>query len=94
MRACLIRAVLVVASRSRDRVAATLDRLRAFIRDTQTARTAFTQTVTDKTGRVVQRSNGEFTLARPGKFRWTVDKPYRAARSSATASACGSTTRI
>lgn len=57
--------------------AATLDRLRGFIRDTQTARTTFTQTVTDKTGRVVQRSNGEFTLARPGKFRWSVDKPYR-----------------
>jgi outer membrane lipoprotein carrier protein len=57
--------------------AATLDRLRGFIRDTQTARTSFTQTVTDKAGRVVQRSNGEFTLARPGKFRWSVDKPYR-----------------
>ena len=57
--------------------AATLDRLRAFIRDTQTARTSFTQTVTDKSGRVVQRSNGEFKLARPGKFRWSVDKPYR-----------------
>jgi outer membrane lipoprotein carrier protein len=57
--------------------AATLDRLRAFIRDTQTARTSFTQTVTDQAGRVVQRSNGEFTLARPGKFRWSVDKPYR-----------------
>ena len=57
--------------------AATLERLRAFIRDTQTARTSFTQTVTDASGRVVQRSNGEFTLARPGKFRWSVDKPYR-----------------
>jgi outer membrane lipoprotein carrier protein len=57
--------------------AATLDRLRGFVRDTQTARTSFTQTVTDKSGRVVQRSNGEFTLARPGKFRWSVDKPYR-----------------
>lgn len=57
--------------------AATLDRLRGFIRDTQTARTSFTQTVTDKNGRVVQQSKGEFTLARPGKFRWAVDKPYR-----------------
>ena len=56
---------------------ATLERLRSFIRDTQTARTSFTQTVTDKSGRVVQRSNGEFTLARPGKFRWSLDKPYR-----------------
>jgi outer membrane lipoprotein carrier protein len=25
----------------------------------------------------VQRANGEFLLARPGKFRWTVDKPYK-----------------
>lgn len=56
---------------------ATLDRLREFIRDTQTARTTFTQTVTDKSGRIVQRSNGVFMLSRPGKFRWTVDKPYR-----------------
>ncbi|HVF65431.1 MAG TPA: outer membrane lipoprotein chaperone LolA [Casimicrobiaceae bacterium] len=57
--------------------AASLDRLRSFVRDTQTARTPFTQTVTDKAGRVVQKSNGEFQLARPGKFRWSVDKPYR-----------------
>ena len=57
--------------------AATLDRLRAFVRDTQTARTTFTQTVTDRNGRVVQKSNGEFMLARPGRFRWSVDKPYR-----------------
>ena len=57
--------------------AASLERLRAFIRDTQTAKTSFTQTVTDRSGRVVQRSNGEFALSRPGKFRWTVDKPYR-----------------
>jgi outer membrane lipoprotein carrier protein len=57
--------------------AATIDRLRAFVRDTQTARTPFTQTVTDKAGRVVQSSNGQFVLARPGKFRWSVDKPYK-----------------
>jgi outer membrane lipoprotein carrier protein len=57
--------------------AATLDRLRAFVRETQTARTPFTQVVTDRNGRAVQRANGEFLLARPGKFRWTVEKPYR-----------------
>src|SRR5688572_5358046 len=73
IRAAIVVAIAVPAVAS----AATLDRLRAFIRDTQTARTAFTQTVTDKAGRVVQRSNGEFTLSRPGKFRWSVDKPYR-----------------
>ncbi|HVE48045.1 MAG TPA: outer membrane lipoprotein chaperone LolA [Casimicrobiaceae bacterium] len=57
--------------------AATLDRLRSFVRDTDTARTTFTQTVTDRNGRVVQRSNGELQLSRPGRFRWSVDKPYR-----------------
>lgn len=60
-----------------DANAATLDRLRAFVRDTQTARTTFTQVVTDRAGRVVQRSTGEFMLSRPGKFRWSLDKPYR-----------------
>ena len=57
--------------------AATLERLRAFVKDTQTARTTFTQTVVDRNGRAVQRASGEFLIARPGKFRWAVDKPYR-----------------
>jgi len=57
--------------------AATLERLRAFVRDTQTARASFTQTVTDKNGRMAQQASGEFAIARPGKFRWNVDKPYK-----------------
>ena len=57
--------------------ASTLDAMRAFLRDTQTARTPFTQTVVDKSGRTVQQSRGELVLSRPGKFRWSVDKPYR-----------------
>ena len=57
--------------------AATIDRLRAFVRDTQTARTQFTQTNVDKNGRVTQSANGEFLLERPGKFRWSVAKPYK-----------------
>lgn len=57
--------------------AATLERLHAFVRDTQTARARFTQTVIDKNGRVVQQASGEFAIARPGRFRWSVDKPYQ-----------------
>jgi outer membrane lipoprotein carrier protein len=57
--------------------AATLERLRAFVKDTQTARMTFTQTVVDRNGRAVQRASGEFLIARPGRFRWAVDKPYR-----------------
>ena len=56
--------------------AATLDRLRAFVHETQTARATFTQTVYDKSGRVKQQASGEFAIGRPGKFRWTYDKPY------------------
>jgi chaperone LolA len=57
--------------------AADLERLRAFVRDTQTARAQFTQSVADKGGRVTQSAQGEFLLARPGKFRWSVQKPYK-----------------
>jgi outer membrane lipoprotein carrier protein len=57
--------------------AATLDRLRAFVRETQTARAQFTQNVVDRNGRAVQSATGEFELSRPGKFRWTVEKPYK-----------------
>ena len=57
--------------------AATLDRLRAFVRDTNTARAQFTQTVADKNGRVLQRADGEFLLERPGRFRWSVARPYK-----------------
>jgi outer membrane lipoprotein carrier protein len=57
--------------------AATIDRLRAFVKETQTARAQFTQTVAAKDGRVSQTASGEFLLERPGKFRWTVAKPYK-----------------
>jgi outer membrane lipoprotein carrier protein len=57
--------------------AASLDRLRAFVRETQTARASFIQTVTDRSGRTVQRASGEFAIARPGHFRWSVDNPYK-----------------
>ena len=56
--------------------AATLERLHAFVHDTQTARARFTQTVTDKNGRMVQQTSGTFAIARPGKFRWSVEEPY------------------
>ncbi|HUH95535.1 MAG TPA: outer membrane lipoprotein chaperone LolA [Casimicrobiaceae bacterium] len=57
--------------------AASLERLRAFVHDTQTARASFIQTVTDKNGRLKQQASGEFAISRPGKFRWSVDKPYQ-----------------
>ena len=57
--------------------AASLERLRAFVRETQTARASFIQTVTDRNGRMVQRATGELAISRPGHFRWTLEKPYQ-----------------
>jgi len=70
-------AALVLAFAATLAGAATLERLRTFVHDTQTARAQFTQTVADKNGRVTQSANGEFLLQRPGKFRWSVEKPYK-----------------
>lgn len=57
--------------------AATIDRLRAFVKETQTARTQFTQSVAGRDGRPGASASGEFLLERPGKFRWSVQKPYK-----------------
>lgn len=57
--------------------AATLDRLHAFVRQTQTLHANFTQVVYDASGRQVAQASGEFSIARPGRFRWTVEKPYK-----------------
>jgi outer membrane lipoprotein carrier protein len=57
--------------------AATLDRLRSFVRETQTLRATFDQTVYDRSGRKLQQASGELSIVRPGKFRWSVQKPYK-----------------
>ena len=57
--------------------AATLARLRTFVRETQTMHANFTQVVTDAAGRQVAQASGEFFIARPGRFRWMVEKPYK-----------------
>ena len=50
--------------------------LRAFVADTKSARADFAQTVESRSGRRPQRSSGSFLFERPGKFRWTYQKPY------------------
>ena len=46
------------------------------IRPTKTATARFEQQVFDRTGKVVERASGTFAFARPGKFRWTYEKPH------------------
>ena len=53
-----------------------LDQLKSFLASTQAAQGNFVQVVTAKSGRKPQQSSGTFAFQRPGKFRWTYDKPY------------------
>jgi chaperone LolA len=53
-----------------------VERLKAFVAGAKTAEADFTQTVTDKSGRVTQEASGKMAFARPGKFRWDYRAPY------------------
>lgn len=50
--------------------------LKAFVADTKSASADFAQTVESRSGRKPQLSAGSFQFQRPGKFRWTYQKPY------------------
>ena len=54
-----------------------LDDFLAFNQSTRTATARFEQQVVDRAGKVVERAAGTFAFARPGKFRWTYEKPHK-----------------
>jgi outer membrane lipoprotein carrier protein len=53
-----------------------LDDFLAFNASTKTATARFEQEVYDRAGKVVERASGTFAFSRPGKFRWTYEKPH------------------
>jgi outer membrane lipoprotein carrier protein len=53
-----------------------LDQLHAFLTETKTSNGTFKQSVASKTRAAPQNSSGTFAFQRPGKFRWTYDKPF------------------
>ena len=57
-------------------LASGLGQLRTFLDGTKTAQGTFRQQVASKTRPQVQDSGGTFAFARPGKFRWTYEKPF------------------
>jgi outer membrane lipoprotein carrier protein len=75
MRLRAIAWVLLVVAMSVD--AASIARLRAFVRETQSFHANFTQTVYDAQGRQTAQASGEFSIVRPSQFRWSVEKPYK-----------------
>lgn len=54
-----------------------LDDFLAFNSSTRTASGRFEQKVFDRGGKAIESASGSFTFARPGKFRWTYEKPHR-----------------
>jgi chaperone LolA len=54
-----------------------IEKLKAFAAQTQSARASFSQTVRDKDGTSIQTASGKLVFARPGKFRWEYEKPYQ-----------------
>ncbi len=56
--------------------ASAINSLKNFIQNTRTVRAVFSQTVLDRNGRAVQKGGGTMQFERPGKFRWTYEKPY------------------
>ena len=56
--------------------AAALDKLKAFVEGTRSGKADFVQTIASKSGRKPQNAAGSMMFSRPGKFRWTYDKPY------------------
>lgn len=53
-----------------------IDRLKEFIASTRSAQANFTQVVLDQNGKRIQSASGVMQFVRPGKFRWTYQKPY------------------
>lgn len=56
--------------------AGAIDKLKAFIAATHSAQANFTQEVLDQNGKHIQSASGTMQFQRPGKFRWSYQKPY------------------
>jgi chaperone LolA len=53
-----------------------IDKLKHFIAATRSAQANFTQEVNDQDGKRIQNASGVMQFQRPGKFRWSYQKPY------------------
>ena len=77
-----LRAALIVSTVFATHAqAAALDQLRSFLTQTNSARGDFVQRVisarsAQQGAKPPSASNGQFVFQRPGKFRWTYEKPY------------------
>lgn len=56
--------------------AGAVDQLHDFLKNTRSFKAEFSQAVIAKSGRKPQQSSGTVAIARPGKLRWEITKPY------------------
>jgi outer membrane lipoprotein carrier protein len=56
--------------------AGAVDQLHDFLKNTRTLKAEFSQAVVARNGRKPQQSSGVVAIARPGKLRWEIQKPY------------------
>ena len=56
--------------------AGAIEKLKSFIAATHSAQANFTQQVLDQNGKKIQSASGTMQFQRPGKFRWSYQKPY------------------
>lgn len=68
--------VLTLALLPLSAQAGAIEKLQTFIATTHSAQANFTQEVLDQNGKLIQAASGVMQFQRPGKFRWTYQKPY------------------
>lgn len=56
--------------------AGAIDKLKNFIASTRSGQADFTQAVLNRNGERIQSASGTMQFVRPGKFRWSYQKPY------------------
>ncbi|MBI5625802.1 MAG: outer membrane lipoprotein chaperone LolA [Nitrosomonadales bacterium] len=56
--------------------AGAIEKLKTFVSATRSAQANFTQEVQDQNGKRIQSASGIMQFQRPGKFRWSYQKPY------------------
>lgn len=69
-------AILMLAVLPLTAQAGAIEKLKTFIAATHSAQATFTQVVLDQDGRRIQNASGVMQFQRPGRFRWTYQKPY------------------
>jgi outer membrane lipoprotein carrier protein len=65
-------ALLLIASAG----AANVETLKSYLRETSSASAEFSQVVFDRNMRKLQETSGTMQFSRPGRIRWSYEKPY------------------